>query len=64
MKCLSLEPDEAMRWIYDYTHPDYNSDRAKDLRERRFRAIRSAPEWMKREAEFNAAMQQTKASAS
>ena len=53
MKLLSLEPDEDMRWIYDNNHPDYNSDRAKDLRERRAAALRSAPEWMIREAEMN-----------
>lgn len=50
---LSLEPDPHMRWIYDYTHPDYNSDRAKDLRARRDAAFRSAPRWMIREAEMN-----------
>lgn len=50
---LSLEPDEHMRWIYDYTHPDYNSDMAKDLRERRMRAMQSAPQWMIEEARLN-----------
>jgi hypothetical protein len=53
MKRLSLEPDERMRWIYDYTHPDYNSDRAKDLRERREVAMRNAPRWMIEEARLN-----------
>ena len=53
MKMLSLEPDEDMKWIYDPSHPDYYSDRAKHLREARDRAIRNAPEWMIREAEMN-----------
>ena len=53
MKRISLEPDADMRWIYDYTHPDYNTPRAKDLRERRSRAIASAPEWMREEARLN-----------
>lgn len=56
---LSLDPDQNMRWIYDYTHPDYNSDRAKDLRERRAAAIRNAPEWMVREAQLNDAIRST-----
>lgn len=50
---LSLEPDKRMRWIYEYTHPDYNSDRAKDLRERRAAALRNAPKWMIEEARLN-----------
>ena len=53
---LSLEPDEDMRWIYDYTHRDYNTPRAHDLRERRAAAIRNAPEWMVREAQLNDAL--------
>lgn len=53
MKQLSLEPDDHMKWIYDHRHPDYNTDRAKHLREARFMAIHNAPEWMKREAEMN-----------
>lgn len=53
MKRLSLNPDPDMAWIYDYTHPDYNTDRAKHLREARSRAIASAPEWMVREAQMN-----------
>ncbi len=56
MKSLSLEPDEHMRWIYDYTHPEYNSDRAKDLRDRRAAAIRNAPQWMIEEARLNDAL--------
>lgn len=50
---LSLEPDEHMRWIYQNGHPDYNSDRAKDLRERRHRAMQNAPRWMIEEARMN-----------
>ena len=50
---LSLEPDPHMRWIYDYTHPDYNSDRAEDLRERRHRAMQGSPQWMIEEARLN-----------
>ena len=53
MKRLSLEPDPDMRWIYDYTHRDYNTPRAKHLREARSRAIANAPEWMVREAQLN-----------
>lgn len=46
MKKLSLEPDDHIKWIYNPSHPDYNSDEAKDLRERRAAALRSCPEWM------------------
>lgn len=53
MKSLSMEPDPDMRWIYDYTHLEYNTDRAKGLRERRSRAIQYAPEWMKRMAQVD-----------
>ena len=53
---LSLDPDLQLRWIYDSTHPDYNTPRAKDLRERRANAIRNAPEWMVREAQLNDAL--------
>lgn len=53
MKGLSLEPDEHMKWIYDPSHPDYNTDRAKHLREARSRAISSAPQWMIEEARLN-----------
>jgi hypothetical protein len=50
---ISLEPDPHMRWIYDYTHPEYNSPKARDLRERRRVAMQNAPQWMIREAEMN-----------
>ena len=53
MKAISLEPDDDMKWIYDPSHPDYYSDRAKSLRDRRSDAMRNAPEWMIREAELN-----------
>lgn len=43
---LSLEPDEHMRWIYDARHPDYHSDYAKSLRERRANALNQCPQWM------------------
>lgn len=56
MKRLSLEPDTDMRWIYDYTHPDYKTDRAKHLREARGSALQNAPEWMLQEAAMNDAM--------
>ena len=35
-----------MRYIYDPTHPEYNTDRVKDLRERRFMALHNAPRWI------------------
>ncbi len=50
---LSLNPDPHMAWIYDQSHPDYYSERAKDLRERRAAALRSAPQWMKDAAYCN-----------
>jgi hypothetical protein len=53
MKNLSLQPDEDMKWIYDYTHPEYNTDRARHLREARARALASAPEWMIEGARLN-----------
>lgn len=56
VKKLSLRPDPHMRWIYDYTHPRYNSDEAKDLRERRRAAIQGAPRWMLDEARSNDAL--------
>lgn len=49
-KRLTSQPDERMKWIYDMYHPDYHSDRAKDLRTRRWLALNSLPEWMKHEA--------------
>lgn len=57
---LYLERDDNMRWIYDPSHPEYNSDHAKWLRERRSMAITIAPEWMKREAQLNDAMRRAK----
>ena len=60
MKRLSLEPDADMRWIYDPSHRDYNTDRAKHLREARSRAIANAPEWMVREAQLNDALRKRK----
>ena len=60
MKRLSLNPDPDMAWIYDHTHPDYNTPRAQDLRERRSRAIANAPEWMRREAQLNDLMKERK----
>lgn len=56
MKRLSLKPDEHMRWIYDPSHHEYNSARAKDLRERRSAAMRNAPAWMIEEARMNDAL--------
>lgn len=53
MKRLSLRLDPWNRWLYDYTHPDYHSDRAKDLRERHWRAYQNAPRWMIDEARLN-----------
>ena len=50
---LSLEPDEDMRWIYDYTHRDYNTPRAHHLRESRAVAMQNAPQWMIEEARMN-----------
>ncbi len=46
VKKFSLEPDDHMKWIYDPRHPNYNSKHAEYLRERRARAISSAPRWM------------------
>lgn len=49
-KRLTLDPDEHMRWIYDPSHPDYNTDQARDLRARRDAALQAAPRWMLEEA--------------
>jgi hypothetical protein len=57
VKRLSLEPDPDMRWIYDYTHPDYNSPRARHLRESRAAALRNAPQWMIELARLNDALE-------
>ena len=46
MERFSLEPDEHMKWIYDSKHPDYNTDMAKDLRNRRANALSQCPQWM------------------
>ena len=43
---FSLQPDPEMAWIYNYKHPDYNTDRARYLRTARDIAISSAPRWM------------------
>lgn len=59
MRMLSLEPDEDMKWIYDYRHPEYHSDRAKDLRNRRDSALRHAPQWMIEEARMNDILRKT-----
>lgn len=56
MKRLSLKPDADMKWIYDNNHPDYNTPRVRHLRDARDAAIRSAPEWMIKEAEMNDSM--------
>ena len=57
---LSLAADEHNRWIYDPSHIDYDTDQAKDLRERRLRAILSAPQWLIQEARFNDLMKKEK----
>ena len=46
VKKFSLEPDDHMKRSYDPRHPDYNSDHAEYLRERRARAMSSVPRWM------------------
>lgn len=46
MDRFSLEPDEHMQWIYDPRHPDYHTDYARDLRERRANALSQVPQWM------------------
>lgn len=53
MKKLSFNPDPDMKWIYNPSHIDYNSDHAEDLRRRRANAIRNAPLYMRRDAELN-----------
>ena len=58
---FSLHPDPDMRWIYDYHDPRYNSPEARDLRERRDRALRTAPRWMVEQAAINDAMREAKA---
>lgn len=56
MKQLSLQPDPHMAWIYDPNHPDYHSDKARDLRERRRAALAAMPQVMKDQAAFNDAI--------
>lgn len=46
----SLNPDPWMRWIYDYRDPRYNDPATRQLRDARFEAIRSAPEWARNDA--------------
>ena len=58
MKTLSLQPDEHMKWIYDYRHPEYLSKYAHHLRAAREAAIRSAPRWMIELARFNDALKE------
>lgn len=60
MRSFSLNPDKDMEWIYDYTHPDYHTPRAKDLRARRDHALRQCPQWMLEEASLNDALEADK----
>lgn len=53
MMRISLQPDEHMRWIYDYSHHEYNSERAKHLRASRERALASCPAWLLDQAGHN-----------
>ncbi len=53
MNRLSLKLDESMKWIYDPSHPDYQSDKAKYLRDAREAALNSCPQWMIEEARMN-----------
>ena len=53
MNLISLNPDAWTKWIYNTTHPDYNSAEARYLRDRRAQAMASAPEWMIEEARMN-----------
>jgi hypothetical protein len=55
-RLLSLQPDEHMRWIYDPNHTDYHTDKARDLRGRRQRALESMPASERDQASFNDAM--------
>ena len=50
MKKLRLAPDAWNAWIYDTKHRDYNSEYAKNLRNRRSYAIRHAPDIIKFDA--------------
>ena len=42
---LSLQPDPHMRWIYAYNDPRYNDPETRGLRDRRWEALRAAPQW-------------------
>ena len=53
MSGISMEPDEHMKWIYDYANPAYMSEEAIELRELRRRAIQSASRYMLEEAYIN-----------
>lgn len=53
MNQFTLEPDEHMKWIYDSSHKDYNTEEAKYLRARRAAALREAPSWMIQLAQIN-----------
>ncbi len=44
---FSTKPDPWMEYIYDDTDPRYHLPETRDLRERRARALASAPEWMR-----------------
>lgn len=50
MKRFSMQPDPDMAWIYDTTHPRYNSPEARDLRNRRDAALCTVPLWMRVQA--------------
>ena len=53
MEKLSLQPDEDMKWIYDTSHRDYNSDMVEHLRTARAIALSQCPRWMIEEARIN-----------
>lgn len=50
---FSLEPDQILRWIYDYTDHRYHSKEAQELRARRSAAISSSPSYMRDMAAMN-----------
>lgn len=47
MKKLTDQPDPWNAWIYDKSHPEYNSERAKDLRMRREKSLAAVPRWIR-----------------